>query len=284
MPEYKVVALKPLESGISVHSPSRNGASYAADETDAVLLAAASTPPFHAPQPPYCLPEPVSPHLAARRSGQEIDLKRVVEWISKNEQCALCVTPCSVTHSPAQSSSVMQRIVLYNNVAADQSLLSDCSVSVVQKDDQRNVASSRDSSCSGSTNAGARDETHSAPIMNRSITIIETAGAVFSPLNASQTNFDLALSLDPSLWILVAPDRLGVLHDLTVTLSAMKLRGRTPDFIVMSQPDPLDTSVGTNAEELRNLGIAQIDGVIAYRSEPTQSFVARIADTIRVTT
>jgi dethiobiotin synthetase len=80
--------------------------------------------------------------------------------------------------------------------------------------------------------------------------VIETAGGVFSPLDDGVTNFDLARALDPALWVLIAPDRLGVLHDVGSCLLAMEALGRRPDYVVLSAPEHADSSTGTNREEL----------------------------------
>lgn len=87
--------------------------------------------------------------------------------------------------------------------------------------------------------------------------IVETAGALFSPLAPNATNFELARALEPAIWVLVAPDSLGVLHDVSVTWEACSRRGRVPDYLVLSAARPADASTGTNADELRTLGIAQ---------------------------
>ncbi len=94
--------------------------------------------------------------------------------------------------------------------------------------------------------------------------IIETAGALFSPLAPRCTNFDLARALDPALWILVAPDGLGVLHDTTATLATCRQRGREPDLLALSAARAADASTGTNAAELAALGIATPVEVIAH--------------------
>ena len=86
--------------------------------------------------------------------------------------------------------------------------------------------------------------------------IVETAGALFSPLAPDATNFELALALEPALWVLVAPDALGVLHDVRVTWEACARRGRPPDYLLLSAARPADASTGTNSDELRVLGIA----------------------------
>lgn len=80
--------------------------------------------------------------------------------------------------------------------------------------------------------------------------VVETAGGVFSPLGDDETNFDLARALDPAIWLLVAPDRLGVLHDVTSCLRAMESLGRRPNYLILSAPEHPDASTGTNAEEL----------------------------------
>jgi dethiobiotin synthetase len=80
--------------------------------------------------------------------------------------------------------------------------------------------------------------------------VVETAGGVFSPLSATATNLDLARELEPATWLLVAPDRLGVLHDVTSCLEAMATLGRRPDWLILSAPADPDPSTGSNAQEL----------------------------------
>jgi dethiobiotin synthetase len=109
------------------------------------------------------------------------------------------------------------------------------------------------------------------------LTLFETAGAVFSPVNETSTNFDLARAIGEALWILVAPDRLGVLHDVATTLECMSTRGRSPDVILLSQPDPTDTSAGTNRAELERLGIATVSALIPFRGTLERCAAAAIA-------
>ncbi len=109
-------------------------------------------------------------------------------------------------------------------------------------------------------------ETKMTPLVSSSManwTIVETAGGVFSPLSAATTNFDLALALQPAIWVLVAADALGVLHDLSATLHAMRARNRAPDHVVLSGAREPDASTGSNAAELDALGIASVSAVLA---------------------
>ncbi|MET0594205.1 MAG: dethiobiotin synthase [Polyangiaceae bacterium] len=94
---------------------------------------------------------------------------------------------------------------------------------------------------------------HQAPI-----TVVETAGALFSPVGYGTTNFDLVQSLRPDIVVLVAPDRLGVLHDLTTTLALAAARGGPELAIVLSGPARSDTSTGRNAAEIEALGIGHV--------------------------
>lgn len=97
--------------------------------------------------------------------------------------------------------------------------------------------------------------------------VVETAGGVFSPLAPGLTNFELALALEPAIWVLVAADALGVLHDVSATCEAMSARGRLPDHLVLSQARPADASTGTNGTELYALGIAKPSAVLARNDD-----------------
>jgi dethiobiotin synthetase len=86
------------------------------------------------------------------------------------------------------------------------------------------------------------------------VTIVETAGGLFSPLGHTSTNFELAGALRPDGVLLVAPDRLGVLHDLTTTLALAAARGGLPIGVVLSAPAAPDASTGRNSREIEALG------------------------------
>jgi dethiobiotin synthetase len=131
--------------------------------------------------PPFAFPEAVSPHLAARRVGQRIELERIVGYVARHET--------EVTSHVA------------------------------------------------------------------SFVLVESAGGCLSPLAPGLTNRDLAVALEPATWILVAPDALGVLHDVTATLGALAALRRIPDHVVLSAAREPDASTGSNAAELAALRI-----------------------------
>jgi dethiobiotin synthetase len=111
------------------------------------------------------------------------------------------------------------------------------------------------------------------------LTLIESAGGLFSPLGEGVTNFELACALEPAAWLLVAPDSLGVLHDLTATLIAARSRGRVPDAIALCRARPADASTGTNADEIAGLGIGPRPRVFA--SEDAAELGALADDLLR---
>ena len=80
--------------------------------------------------------------------------------------------------------------------------------------------------------------------------VLETAGGLFSPITERQTNADLIARLAPNVTLLVAPDRLGVLHDVVATIRAAFAAGLRLTGIVLSAPENTDASTGTNAAEL----------------------------------
>jgi dethiobiotin synthetase len=89
--------------------------------------------------------------------------------------------------------------------------------------------------------------------------VVETAGALLSPLAPGLTNLDLAVALRPTALVLVAPDRLGVLHDVTAALLALRVLapGMPDPVVVLSAPEETDASTGTNGVELMALRIAR---------------------------
>jgi len=76
----------------------------------------------------------------------------------------------------------------------------------------------------------------------------------------------------------VAPDRLGVLHDVVGALTAMQSRGRSPDWLVLSAPAQADASTGTNAAELRQLGVRP--AVISLERGQVQPLMALLEEQV----
>lgn len=161
------LAIKPVESGV------RGVAEDAARLSQVATLG----------DVPCCaLPEPISPHLAARNAGVSIELEDLLSFVE--------------------------------------------------------VAESR------------------LEGFSRPLSIVETAGGVFSPLSDNATNFDLARALDPAVWVLVCPNALGVLHDVQAALRAMVQR--LPDLLVFSESREPDESTVSNVQECIGVVLPQV--------------------------
>ena len=91
--------------------------------------------------------------------------------------------------------------------------------------------------------------------------VVETAGGLMSPLGPGVVNLDLLERCQPDGVVVVASDRLGVLHDVTCVMAMLK--ARVPALIdggsvlvTLNAPAQADGSSGTNAEEVVTLGVA----------------------------
>jgi dethiobiotin synthetase len=111
--------------------------------------------------------------------------------------------------------------------------------------------------------------------------VIETAGGLFSPLAPGITNLDLILALSPTRTLLVAPDRLGTLHDVSATLGLARCLKLHVAAVVLSEPEVPDPSTGTNAAELEALGIAQVTAVFPRASETDPRTLEAARNTLR---
>lgn len=118
-----------------------------------------------------------------------------------------------------------------------------------------------------------RFESRAAP-RSEDLIVIETAGGVFSPLSDTATNLELAMALEPATWLLVAPDALGVLHEMTATVTAMTTRARAPDFVVLSTARARDSSTGSNTAELQRLRIVDPVATLGRNSDDLSALVA----------
>ena len=88
-------------------------------------------------------------------------------------------------------------------------------------------------------------------------------------------------ALSPTLHVLVAPDRLGVLHDVGAALAAWPDAPET--WVVLSAPAASDASTGDNAAELETLGIARVAAVFPHAasdSTPTTEVAHALAQRV----
>jgi len=91
------------------------------------------------------------------------------------------------------------------------------------------------------------------------LAIVELPGALLTPLSPAACNADLLGMLPCQQWILVAPDRLGVLHETRATLLAAASHKLAVPIVVLNAPERPDASTGSNAPELEGLSICAVD-------------------------
>ncbi|MDP9152072.1 MAG: dethiobiotin synthase [Myxococcota bacterium] len=85
--------------------------------------------------------------------------------------------------------------------------------------------------------------------------VLELPGGLFTPLSDTVLNADWAASLAPDLLLVVAPDRLGVLHDALACVRAARAMGLRVAGLIVVHPGGADPSTGRNAAELERLGL-----------------------------
>jgi dethiobiotin synthetase len=108
--------------------------------------------------------------------------------------------------------------------------------------------------------------------------VLELPGGLFSPLTDEQTNADLLRMVEPSKVVLVAPDRLGVLHDVITTTRTARAAGLVLDGIVLGAPAQPDASTGTNADELARVarGVPVLATLPRAESADLEPLLARV--------
>jgi dethiobiotin synthetase len=115
------------------------------------------------------------------------------------------------------------------------------------------------------------------------VLVIETAGGLLSPLGAGHTNLDLAKALAPHTLLLVAPDRLGVLHELTACREVLRAHARElPEpGIILQAPSAPDASTGTNEAEIETLQIGRVLGAFPRADATAPSSIAAAERVLR---
>jgi dethiobiotin synthetase len=83
--------------------------------------------------------------------------------------------------------------------------------------------------------------------------LLELPGGLFTPLAPGLLNADVAREVRSDLLLLVAPDRLGVLHDLVAATIAARAVSLAIHGVVLVAPEHPDPSTGYNAGELSAL-------------------------------
>jgi dethiobiotin synthetase len=82
------------------------------------------------------------------------------------------------------------------------------------------------------------------------IVVVELPGGLFTPLGDGFLNADLVARCAPDDHLLVAPDRLGALHEVIATVRAADAMGLGIGAAILMAPELDDAATGSNAHEL----------------------------------
>jgi len=104
--------------------------------------------------------------------------------------------------------------------------------------------------------------------------VLELAGGLFSPFDDARSNADVLAGIAPEAHVLVAPDRLGVIHDVRATLLGARSVGLRFAAVVLSHPPGAgeDHSCATNAAAIASFAPAPL--VIVPRGTIAQATAA----------
>lgn len=124
--------------------------------------------------------------------------------------------------------------------------------------------------------------------LEESITLVETAGGLLSPLSDVASNLDLCVALGPRRLLLVAGNRLGVLHDIAVCMRVLEHEGWGKDRVVVALNDAMESegrAMATNAEELRRLGV--VEHLVCFphlppAADPTQAAAREVVEALAI--
>lgn len=105
--------------------------------------------------------------------------------------------------------------------------------------------------------------------MGADFVVVELAGGLFTPLAEGALNADFAARLGPDFLLLIAPDRLGVLHDVLATTRAAAAAGLRIHGIALVEPAQRDASTGVDAADLASFADVPVLATVP-RARPSQ--------------
>jgi len=109
------------------------------------------------------------------------------------------------------------------------------------------------------------------------VLVLELAGGLFSPFDDATCNADVLRALAPEHHVLVAPNRLGVLHDARAAVRASRAEGLTVDALVVTHPPGAgdDASCRSNVRALE--GLVQSASIV-LRAAPVAEAVVTLGE------
>jgi len=252
----RVAAFKPIETGVE---PA--GGEY----TDSAQLAAVSS--FHVKRwldPVYTFREPISPHLAARRAGISLELQPIRDAIRIFDTLDLDLvlielagglfSPLNDTESNADLALALHRDAVAAAVPVPQP------VALAAE----SGGSSRPPPATDAPSAASSGTwTASAPNLHGDLPSASWSRAdSFPPGDSSPPGATAAQDDAIPRVIVVAADRIGVLHEIATTTRAAEAIGLPLAGIVLMMPAQPDASTGLNGPEIPYVTIVPYLGTL----------------------
>ncbi len=244
--KQRVAAFKPVETGVEPDG---------GESTDSAQLAAVSS--FHVKRwldPVYTFREPISPHLAARRAGISLELQPIRDAIRIFDTLDLDLVIIELAgglFSPLNSTESNADLAL----AIHRDALSATADNVAVPVPHRVALTAESGGSSRPPPAldapGASSGTWTAAATNHGEPLPAWSRADSFPLGDASPPGPAALQDDsvPRV-VLVAADRIGVLHEIGATTRAADALGLSLAGIVLVMPQHPDASTGLNGPEI----------------------------------
>lgn len=248
----RVAAFKPVETGIEPAG---------GDYTDSGQLAAVSS--FHVKRwldPVYTFREPISPHLAARRAGISLELQPILDAIRLFDDLdlnLLLVELAGGLFSPLNSKESNADLALALHTASAAAI----TVPLTQQIPVAADASGTAGALAATSTPANPPPTAESPDSTTSGTWTASPTPPESFPSASWSHADsFPPARDPSSpafqddslprIVVVAPDRIGVLHEIAATTRAADAMNLPLAGIVLVMPERPDSSTGLNGGEI----------------------------------
>lgn len=108
------------------------------------------------------------------------------------------------------------------------------------------------------------------------VLIVEGAGGLFSPLAEGLLNIDLAKQVGGKL-VIVAANRLGVIHQTLATCAAAAHHDFAPSAIILCSPsEQTDESVSSNADYIKQYTDTPLLGSVSYNGDASELAIDRL--------
>ncbi|WP_394844599.1 dethiobiotin synthase [Pendulispora brunnea] len=259
--KLRVAAFKPVETG---------GDSAGGEYTDSAQLAAVSS--FHVKRwldPVYTFREPISPHLAARRAGISLELQPILDAIRLFDDLDLHLVLLELAgglFSPLnrKESNADLALALHQAGVASAAAIPITQQIAVAAESTGSVAPAVVTPPPATEIPGSTSGTWSSSGVSPSDPAFPSAAWSRADSFPPEHTASSPPTQDDSIprVVLVAPDRLGALHEIAATTRAADAMGLPIAGVVLAMPERPDSSTGLNGAEIQYVTTAPYLGTL----------------------